>query len=362
MSEPRVLILDDNVNSRRLLSKALDADPGLEVVGTSSLGEIGLEKLLHVRPDCVLLGLSSKGMETRLLQSLEEMNHLHPKLPILVVSSVAERGSPLAIESLSKGAAGFSFIPSMEPEANPAVLLETIRACVASKLKQIGTPCGDKARHAMPAPTCKPAPVSRRNGAIQAVVIGVSTGGPNVLAAILSELPASMPVPIFIVQHMPPSFIRSLAARLDSSCPLRVCEASEGAEPLPSTVWLAPGDRHMELIRHGNKVKITLTDAPPENSCRPAADVLFRSAAKVYGDSLLAVVLTGMGSDGLRGCREIKAAGGTIVVQDEATSVVWGMPGHVAEAGLAHEILPLQRIAAELTRRVGRASSASRTR
>jgi two-component system chemotaxis response regulator CheB len=187
---------------------------------------------------------------------------------------------------------------------------------------------------------------------VEAVVIGVSTGGPNALAELLPALPADLPVPVMIVQHMPPVFTQLLARRLDAQCRVRVAEGQVGVRPAPGTVWIAPGDYHMTVVRDATGPWLGLTQTPPENSCRPAADVLFRSAAKVYGSGVLAAVLTGMGQDGFRGCEAVTAAGGQVIAQDEATSVVWGMPGFVARAGLADAVLPLPRIADEIVRRV----------
>jgi two-component system chemotaxis response regulator CheB len=180
----------------------------------------------------------------------------------------------------------------------------------------------------------------------------VSTGGPNALAALLPNLPAGFPVPILIVQHMPPLFTKLLADRLSAKSALAVSEAKHGDEVVAGRAWLAPGDFHMQVGRAGNAVRIGLDQGPPENSCRPAVDPLFRSMVKVYGPHVLGIVLTGMGQDGLRGSQAIREAGGHVIVQDEASSVVWGMPGYVAEAGLADLVLPLEQLPAEITRRV----------
>jgi two-component system chemotaxis response regulator CheB len=182
-------------------------------------------------------------------------------------------------------------------------------------------------------------------------VIGVSTGGPNALAELFRDLPGDLPVPLLIVQHMPPMFTRLLAERLTANSKVPVLEAGAGAVVRPGRALVAPGDFHMVVARDGLQVRAALSQGPPENSCRPAADPLFRSAARVYGERLLAVVLTGMGQDGLRGCEAVREAGGRVIVQDEATSVVWGMPGFVARAGLADKVLPLPQIAAEIVRR-----------
>ncbi len=193
-----------------------------------------------------------------------------------------------------------------------------------------------------------PTPDSR----ISAVVIGASTGGPNALEAVLAGLPAGWPVPVLVVQHMPAHFIPMLVQRLGAKCRLPVVEAKHDQIVVPGVVSVAPGGRHLSVERRGGPVRITLSDGPPENACRPAADVLFRSAAVVYGAGTLAVVLTGMGYDGLKGCEALRAVGARVVVQDEATSVVWGMPGAVAHAGLACRELPLPPIAPDIVRAV----------
>ncbi len=200
-----------------------------------------------------------------------------------------------------------------------------------------------------PAAPRRPATGTER---VDAVVIGSSTGGPNALAAIWAELAPALGVPILLVQHMPLPFTTLLAERLDRLSAIHTIEATDNTLIMPGTCALAPGGRHMIVERTRNGDRVRLNDAPPENSCRPSADPLFASAARVYGAGLLAVVLTGMGSDGTIGAGAVRAAGGQVIVQDEATSVVWGMPGAVVAAGLADLILPLDRIAGEINRRV----------
>ncbi len=193
---------------------------------------------------------------------------------------------------------------------------------------------------------------SKSDAAIEAVVIGVSTGGPNALADVIPMLPANLPVPIFIVQHMPPVFTRLLADRLNQKSKMTVKEAVEGEVAEAGTIYIAPGDFHMTLVQSHSELRIGLNQHVPENSCRPAVDVLFRSAATIYGAGLLGVVLTGMGQDGQRGAQAIREAGGSVFVQDEKTSVVWGMPGAVVRAGLADQMVPLNKVADEISNRV----------
>ena len=196
------------------------------------------------------------------------------------------------------------------------------------------------------------APTSNRR--VDAVVIGISTGGPKALTEMLPRLPADLAVPVLVVQHMPPLFTKALADRLDSLSSLRVAEAAEGDVVEPGSVLIAPGDRHLLVARTAGSVVAHLTEDPPENSCRPAADPLFRSAARVWGPGVLAVVMTGMGHDGCIGAGVVRENGGSVLAQDEATSVVWGMPGFVARAGLADAVVSLDEIAPEITARVAR--------
>jgi two-component system chemotaxis response regulator CheB len=199
------------------------------------------------------------------------------------------------------------------------------------------------------------APRRTQRSPFRVLVVGCSTGGPDALARLLADLPADLPVPVAVVQHMPPVFTRQFAMRLDRTSPFHVVEA-HGAEILePGTVYIAPGDFHLSLVTAGARTLTAVEQGPPENFCRPAVDVLFRSAAAVFGPDVLAVVLTGMGADGRRGSQDVVTAGGSVIVQDEATSVVWGMPGAVAQAGTAEEVLPLGELALAISRRLTRA-------
>ncbi len=206
-----------------------------------------------------------------------------------------------------------------------------------------------------------PPPASRRPGPVEALAIGVSTGGPNALAALLPCLPADLSIPVLIVQHMPALFTEMLASRLAQRSVLPIGEGVSGRRVEPGHVYLAPGDYHMLVERRGATIVLRTNQDGPENFCRPSVDVLFRSVADVYGDGALSVVMTGMGQDGLEGCRRIREAGGSILVQDEATSVVWGMPGYVARAGLADAILPLDRLGIEIGRRLKRTGAVDET-
>src|SRR5579883_2262863 len=342
MRRIRVLIVDDAVVARRLLTEALGSDPHVEVVAAVPNGRVALARLGELDPDVVVLDVEMPELDG--LATLAELRRLRPRLPVVMFSSLTERGAATTVEALARGASDYVAKPA---GGGVGAALVRVREELLPKIRALVAPAA-----AAPAP-----PRARRTEAarIDVLAIGASTGGPNALATLLPELPASFPVPIVVVQHMPPLFTRLLAERLGARSAVRVREGVSGAP-------LAAGCA--EVAREGGGVRIRTHEGPPENSCRPSLDVLLRSVAQVYGPHALAVVLTGMGRDGLRGCERVAEAGGQILVQDEASSVVWGMPGAVAGAGLAERVLPLEEIAREIVRRafVGRAAAASSRR
>lgn len=350
----RVLIVDDSTVIRRLLSDALSADPAIEIAGIAANGKIALSKIPQLNPDLITLDIEMPEMDG--LTTLVEIRKLYPKLPVIMFSTLAQRGAEATLEALFKGANDYVTKPANVGSVTAAIA--NVRNEMVPKIKQFcnwTTPAKTKSIQIndgtnpgtqLPSASSQlPSEVSR----IDIVVIGVSTGGPNALSEMLPKISANFPVPILIVQHMPPIFTKHLAERLDQLSNLHVHEAAEGDLLQPGGAWLAPGNFHMKLRRQGTQLNAVLNQEPPECSCRPAVDVLFHSAVEIFGANVLSVVMTGMGQDGLRGCRAIRQAGGRVVVQDEATSVVWGMPGAIAHAGLAHKILPLQKIADEIT-------------
>jgi two-component system chemotaxis response regulator CheB len=350
MPKIRILVVDDAVVFRRLVSDELNADPDLEVVGTAANGRIALQKMTQVNPDLVILDLEMPEMDG--LQFLKEVRKTYTKLPIILFSSHTERGAASTLEALSLGATDYFTKPTSMKGLDAS--LEVLRKQLVPEIKALCKPKAPPAGVA-PSPAVTPsvhAGLHSGKGDIKVVALGASTGGPNALVDVLTALPANFPVPIVLVQHMPPMFTRLLAERLSAQGRIKIEEGRSGATLTPGQGWIAPGDHHMIVIRDGTSVRLLLHQDPPENSCRPAVDPLFRSVAQVYGAGVLGVVLTGMGQDGLRGSEAIRAAGGQIIAQDEATSVVWGMPGFVARAGLADKVLPLSLIASEILRRV----------
>jgi two-component system chemotaxis response regulator CheB len=357
----RVLIVDDAVVVRRLVADVLSADPMLEVIGTAANGRIALARIPQVNPDLVTLDVEMPEMDG--LQTLMAIRKTYPRLPVIMFSTLTDRGAATTIDALTMGANDYVTKPANV--GSVAVAMQRVREELIPKIKAL---CADTAgidlspgRPGPVRPLIQPRPASPASGQqrIDIVAIGVSTGGPNALAALLPALPADLPVPIVIVQHMPPLFTRLLAERLATQSAMQVKEGIAGAILQPAQVWIAPGDYHMVLRRQETAVQLFLHQEPPEHFCRPAVDVLFRSVAETYGAHTLAVVLTGMGQDGWRGCEHIREAGGQVLAQDEATSVVWGMPGFVVKAGLADQVLPLPQLAADIINRVYRGRDAA---
>jgi len=351
MSKIRVLVVDDSVVFRRMLARELSNDSALDVVGAAANGRIAVQMLPQVNPDVVILDVEMPEMDG--IAALAELRKTYPRLPVIMFSALTERGAEATLDALALGATDYFTKPAHEGGLDAS--LDVIREQLIPEIKAIcaGPKASPKSRETI-APSNRIAPARRRPpaGQVQIVAIGASTGGPNALAEILRSLPADFPVPVVIVQHMPPMFTRLLAERLSAQFALRVEEAACGTLLKPGHAWIAPGDYHLIVARDGCQARMILHQEPPENSCRPAADVLLRSVAKTFGSSSLTVILTGMGQDGLRGCEAVSEAGGQILAQDEASSVVWGMPGHVARAGLADRVLPLSLIGDEILRRV----------
>ncbi len=363
MPKIKILIVDESVVVRRLLANVFDADAALEVVGTAPNGKIALAKISQVNPDLIVLDVEMLDMEG--LETLAAIRQQDKEIPVIIFSALTNLGTPATLEALSLGATDYvtkpenmkgnevalqyvreKLIPKIKlfSKAGKKQVLGNVNIGVNEKIYTNNIPVKPRSIY----PYC---PVNIKSK-VAIVAIGVSTGGPNALEAILSELPANFPVPIVIVQHMPPVFTKRLAERLAKKCQIRVEEGVTGGVVEPGVAWIAPGDYHMVLERHGLVVQLRTNQEPPENSCRPAVDVLFRSTAKIYGGGVLALVLTGMGQDGLHGCEAIREVGGQIIVQDQASSVVWGMPGSVANSGLADRVVSLQAIAGEIIDRV----------
>lgn len=372
----RVLVVDDSVVVRRLVTDALSSDPAIEVVGIAANGQIAQNKVEQLQPDLVTMDIEMPVCDG--IEAVRALRRSGFRRPIVMFSTLTERGASATLDALAAGADDYVTKPANVGSVQQALakvageLIPRIKALVPVPA---GTPAGTGAASGGPAgrtaaagrgtPGAVPRPLTRPRAAVvlrpapavrrpvRAVVLGSSTGGPEALSRVLGGLTEALPVPVVVVQHMPPVFTRQLAARLDRLGPSTVLEAAGGEQLRPGHVYIAPGDHHLVLERGAAAPRTRLSDAPPVNYCRPAVDVLFGSAVEVLGGDLLAVVLTGMGADGRTGCDAVVEAGGTVLVQDEPTSVVWGMPGAVATAGLAHAVVPIGDVAAAITRAVG---------
>ena len=349
-NEVRVMLCDDSPTARTVLRRLLEAEPGIRVVHQAADGRAALDALAAARPDVVLLDLEMPVMDG--MTALPLILKAAPQAAVIVASALTQRGAKAAIAALAAGAA--DYVPKPQGAAGGAAdpafkaeLIAKVRGWARMK-RQGGAPVARP-----PAPPPRAAAAGKFRPAL--VAIGSSTGGPQALAALVKRLPR-LPVPIVIVQHMPAGFTTMLAEHLDRLGPHRCAEAVEGEALLPGRIHLAPGDRHLLVEAASGGLRARLNTGPPENFCRPAVDPMLRSAVAALGGRVLAAILTGMGHDGLEGCRGVVAAGGTVLAQDEASSVVWGMPGAVARAGLPALLAPpealAERIAALAAERV----------
>jgi two-component system, chemotaxis family, protein-glutamate methylesterase/glutaminase len=350
----RVMVVDDSVVVRKIVTDVLSEDPGIEVVGTAVNGRIAVAKLEQLKPDLVTMDIEMPEMNgieaVRAIRALPAGTG-RSRLPIIMFSTLTERGATATLDALAAGANDYVTKPANVGSVSQS--MDSVRQQLIPRIKALlGRPshAAPTRAAAPPPPPRVPTPRSAPARTPAVLVIGSSTGGPEALARVLPALPAALPVPVLIVQHMPPVFTRQFAQRLDRLSALRVVEATDGTPLQPGTVHLAPGDHHLVVRSTARGLTTALNQAPPENFCRPAVDPLFRSAVSAYDGAVLAVVLTGMGSDGRDGAAAIREGGGTVVVQDQATSVVWGMPGAIATAGLADEQVPLDRVAETIVR------------
>lgn len=367
----RILIVDDSAVMRAVLRRAITSDKRIEVVATAANGAFALRILESFRPDLVLLDVEMPVMDG--LCTLKQMRATGWLTPVIMCSSLTHRGARVTIEALASGASDYVAKPlghssreagaeALAQDLIPRILALTGATSAQNNFEPAHPSLLPHANYLSDAAISVPRQHQPASFASPVVLmIGVSTGGPAALEVVLSALPSKFPLPVLIVQHMPELFTKMLAERLNDRCALRVSEAVTGEPVQPGRVYIAKGNRHMEVFSKERYVPgaspavvLRLTEDPPENHCRPAVDALFRSGISVYGSGVLAVVLTGMGFDGLAGARMVREHGGAVLAQDQATSAVWGMPGAVVHAGLAHRILPLPAIVPEILRLVTR--------
>jgi two-component system chemotaxis response regulator CheB len=349
----RVLVVDDSAVIRGLVTRWLSGEADIEVVGAAVNGKDGVDHAEKFKPDLIILDIEMPVMDG--VTALPAIRKVAPNARVIMASTLTQRGAEVTIKALAAGASDYIPKPDASQLAGAADykrdLLAKVRslgarAVSAANLSQIYSAAslvssGARAK-VPPGPTLR---AVTQKLVPEAIFIGSSTGGPEALSEVIEGLAGKLRVPVFITQHMPPLFTKILADHLSKQTKASVVEASDGLQAQPGVFYIAPGDRHMNVSRHLGVTRISLSDAPPENFCRPAVDPMFRSAAETYGEKALAVILTGMGQDGLLGAKPLVNKGAQLIVQDEETSVVWGMPGAVARAGLATACKPIQEIA-----------------
>lgn len=362
----KVALMEHSPVVRKIIARILDRQCNADVLNISAVGFSFQGDLLSMMPDVMIVDVDQKGIN--FLNIIRQIRSIQRKIPIVLILGNHDYLHKSLPELLAAGVNDYVVKPS--PKTGSVGLFEVFSERLIPKVIEYGRRYHSKFNDTSLKQTNFNSTLAFKNeesstcstkfiedidkstyvsNKVRAVCIGVSTGGPKVLTEIFSQFKSPLSVPLFIVQHMPSSFTTALANRLSGIGLIKVIEAKDGDLVVPGSAYLAPGGFHMELIKIGEFVKVSLTNNPPENSCRPSVDVLFKSAAKIYGSDLLAVVLTGMGQDGLIGCKHISSVHGQVIVQDQKTSVVWGMPGAVVQNNLADLILPSQKIADEIT-------------
>jgi two-component system chemotaxis response regulator CheB len=352
----RILIVDDSALYRQAIRNVLNEFPGVTVVGVAKDGVDALEKIAELDPDLMTLDVQMPGMTG--IEVLRKIKGGRLRTKAIMVSSLTFEGAQVTTDALLEGAFDFILKPTSRDAGDNR---RRLRSDFAEKLAAFRDALHRKNRckHRVGQATAvlldRPAaaPPTVTPGC-QAVLIGTSTGGPAALKTVLSRLPANVPVPVLIVQHMPAEFTHSLAKRLDEISPLKVIEATDGIALAAGMVLLAPGGKHLKLQCHKSRKMVRLTSDPPENGCRPSVDFLFRSAAEAFEGNVLGVIMTGMGKDGTAGCRDVKLRGGCVFAQHEDDCAVYGMPKATIEAGLADRVLPLGKIGPAIVRHLKR--------
>jgi two-component system chemotaxis response regulator CheB len=363
----RVLVVDDSAVVRGVLGRIVDAQDDMRVVTTATNGRDALDAMRLQEIDVVLLDIEMPVMDG--LTALPLISRRYPHVRVLVTSALTHQGASVTMRALSLGAVDYVYKPSTRDGGVLGV--ETAAAGIVAKIRAVAQPASERghsgdeerdgsatrradassprhARVAVASPAQLPAASPTGDFEPQILALAASTGGPNALATVISSLPSDFPLPVLVTQHMPPIFTTMFAQRLARESKLPCEEARDGETIQPGRVYVAPGDRHMMVLGAGvvRGPTLRITADPPEHHCRPAADPMLRTAAQAFPNGVLSVILTGMGDDGRQGCDAVIAAGGRVVVQDEATSVVWGMPGSVVASGIPCTVLPLQSISA----------------
>ncbi len=352
----RVLVVDDSAVARRLVARVLRSDPEVQIVGFARNGRDAVDAVLRLRPDVVTMDVEMPEMDG--IEAVRALTVRGWRGPVIMLSTLTERGAMATLDALAAGAADYVLKPSTSSLEES---IGTLAGDLLPRVHALGGPPDAPVAVEEPEPVASESAAAsvrqahnRGRGRPRAVLIGSSTGGPAALAEVVGDLARPLPVPVVVVQHMPPVFTAQLAQRLDKLTPSRVVEVRDGEALEAGTIYVAPGGRHLEVDMGRGLLAARLSDAAPVNYVRPSVDVLFRSGARALGADVLAVVLTGMGADGARGAADVAAAGGTVVAQDRASSVVWGMPRAAVEGGSVTRVLPLTRIAGDIEQSVGR--------
>ncbi len=340
----RVLVVDDSVLYRKVLSDVLSRIPGVEVVGTATDGKVALAKIPRLNPDMLTLDFDMPELDG--LEVLKTVRETHPDIKTVMVSTHTKEGAATTLKALELGALTFITKPRTQtPLESKTTLFDQLAPVVKEILAQTHLSVEDT--------SLEKTPPQAGGGRIQIVAIGISTGGPKALTQLIPCLPKELRTPVVIVQHMPSEFTAALAESLDRKSALSVVEARNHMVLTRGTVFIAPGGKQMKVITVSGKYMLEINDDPPENRCQPSADYLFRSISKVYGKHALGVIMTGMGSDGVLGLRLMKRLGAQVIAQDRQSCVVFGMPREAIDAGVVDRVVPLDRIAIEILQRVG---------
>ncbi len=362
MENIRALVIDDTIVYRKIVGDVLKEIPGVEVVGTANNGKIALSKIASLKPDLITLDIEMP--EVNGIEVLKALKDEAQSPVIIMLSTLTQQGSEMTIKALELGA--FDFVPKPD-QGKMAENMDKVRAAIKpiidtlkrQKRTRLSIREKTKVRPAPRPAISKPSPVLGRSKTVrrsksEIIGIGISTGGPNALTQMIPMLPATLKAPILIVQHMPPMFTASLANSLNNKSPLEVKEAEDGDVIESGRILIAPGGKQMKIIAGADGLtrKIKITDDPPENSCKPSVDYLFRSIAQHYVGRSTGVIMTGMGSDGSKGLVQMKNNGCIVIAQNEATCTVYGMPKEPIESGVADRIVPLEKIASEIVKTV----------
>lgn len=358
MNKLKVLIVDDSALIRQLLTKLLEDDKGIEVVGTASDPYVAREKIKELKPDVLTLDVEMPRMDG--LTFLKNLMRLRP-MPVVMISSLTEKGADVTLRAMELGAIDFITKPKLDVKSGmeeyQSEIIEKVKIAAGAKVNALVTATSKKSesvheidvppKHSADAVLSEKTKTTHFKTTDKVIAIGASTGGTEAIRALMREMPADMPGMV-ITQHIPAAFSGPFAERVNKESAMTVCEAVDGQQILPGHAYIAPGDQHLIVERSGARYICKLNDGPPVNRHKPSVDVLFRSVAQNIGPNAVGVILTGMGDDGARGLLELKGMNAFTIAQDESSSVVWGMPGEAVKMGGAEEVLPLDKIGAKL--------------